>query len=67
MHEPLELCLVAGSVQLSRDGKLIRVHTIRQDRAEEQGEFANLTGWPRKHPAPAAAPRLKAVTAGRSA
>jgi hypothetical protein len=37
---------VAGSVQLSRDGKFIRVHPIRHDRSRELGAFANPKGRP---------------------
>jgi len=33
--------IVARSVQLSRDGKIIRVHPIGYDRARELGAFAN--------------------------
>jgi Integrase core domain len=40
--------LVAASVQLSRDGKLIRVHPIRHDRSRELGAFANPKGRPRR-------------------
>jgi Integrase core domain len=40
--------LVAASVQLSRDGKLIRVHPIRHDRSREIGAFANPKGRPRR-------------------
>jgi hypothetical protein len=32
---------MAGSVQLSKDGKVIRVHPIRHDRARELGAFTN--------------------------
>jgi hypothetical protein len=42
------VCIVAGSVQLSKDGKLIRVHPIRHDRARELGAFANPKGRPRR-------------------
>jgi len=35
-------------VQLSRDGKVIRVHPIRHDRARELGAFANPKGRPRR-------------------
>jgi hypothetical protein len=40
--------IVAGSVQLSRDGKIIRVHPIQHDRARELGAFANPKGRPRR-------------------
>lgn len=39
--------MVAGSVQLARDGKVIPVHPIRHDRARELGAFANPQGRPR--------------------
>jgi hypothetical protein len=39
--------LVAGSVQLSVDGKLVRVHPARHDPAKEHGAFATPNGRPR--------------------
>jgi transposase InsO family protein len=39
--------LVGGSVQLSVDGKLIRVHPARHDPAKEHGAFATPNGRPR--------------------
>jgi hypothetical protein len=42
-------CIVAGSVQLSCDGHIVRVHPIRHDRAEEHGAFATPNGRPRHH------------------
>ena len=42
------MSIVAGSVQLSRDGKIIRVHPIRHDRVRELGAFANPKGRPRR-------------------
>jgi CheY-like chemotaxis protein len=44
----IDVSIVAGSVQLSRDGKVIRVHPIRHDRARELGAFANPKGRPRR-------------------
>ena len=41
--------LVAGSVQLSVDGKVVRVHAARHDPAKEHGAFATPNGRPR-HP-----------------
>jgi len=35
---------VAGSVQLARDGKIIRMHPIRHDQARELGAFVNPKG-----------------------
>jgi transposase InsO family protein len=45
---PIDVTIVAGSVQLSKDGKVIRVHPIRHDRAKELGAFANPKGRPRR-------------------
>jgi hypothetical protein len=45
---PIDVPIVAGSVQLSKDGKLIRVHPIRHDRTREPGAFANPKGRPRR-------------------
>jgi transposase InsO family protein len=45
---PIEVTIVAGSVQLSKDGKVIRVHPIRHDRSRELGAFANPQGRPRR-------------------
>jgi transposase InsO family protein len=45
---PVEVSIVAGSVQLSKDGKVIRVHPIRHDRSRELGAFANPKGRPRR-------------------
>jgi transposase InsO family protein len=51
----IEVSLVAGSVQLSADGQLIRVHAARHDQAKEHGAFATPNGRPRKpKPAPEA-------------
>jgi hypothetical protein len=44
----IDMSIVAGSVQLARDGKIIRVHPIRHDRARELGAFANPKGRPRR-------------------
>jgi transposase InsO family protein len=49
-----QVCVVAGSVQFSIDGQIVRVHPIRHDRAKEHGAFANPNGRPRhRHDAPA--------------
>jgi hypothetical protein len=45
---PLDVTIVAGSVQLSKDGKVIRIHPIRHDRSRELGAFANPKGRPRR-------------------
>jgi hypothetical protein len=42
------VAIVAGSVQISADGKVIRVHAIRHDRTKEHGAFATPQGRPRK-------------------
>jgi transposase InsO family protein len=47
-RQSIEVSIVAGSVQLSKDGKIIRVHPIRHDRARELGAFANPKGRPRR-------------------
>jgi transposase InsO family protein len=44
----IDVTIVAGSVQLSVDDKVIRVHPIRHDRSRELGAFANPKGRPRK-------------------
>jgi transposase InsO family protein len=44
----IDVCIVAGSVQLSKDGQVIRVHPIRHDRSRELGAFANPKGRPRR-------------------
>ena len=45
-RQSIDVSIVAGSVELSRDGKVIRVHPIRHDRAHELGAFANPKGRP---------------------
>jgi transposase InsO family protein len=42
------VAIVAGSVQISAHGKVVRVHPIRHDRAKEHGAFATPKGRPRK-------------------
>jgi transposase InsO family protein len=44
----IDVSIVAGSVQLAKDGKLIRIHPIRHDRSRELGAFANPKGRPRR-------------------
>jgi transposase InsO family protein len=44
----VDVTIVGASVQLSVDGKVIRVHPIRHDRAKEHGAFATPNGRPRK-------------------
>jgi hypothetical protein len=51
-----QVCVVAGSVQLSIEGQIVRVHPIRHDRAKEHGAFATPNGRPRnRQDAPAGA------------
>jgi len=47
-RQPIDVSIVAGSVQLAKDGKVIRVHPIRHDRTRELGAFANPQGRPRR-------------------
>lgn len=47
-RQTVDVCIVAGSVQLSQDGAVIRVHPIRHDRSRELGAFANAKGRPRR-------------------
>lgn len=44
----IDVAVVGGSVQISKDGKVIRVHPIRHDRAKELSAFANPKGRPRR-------------------
>ena len=44
----LDVTIVAGSVQLSKDAKVIRVHPIRHDRSRELGAVANPRGCARR-------------------
>ncbi len=44
----VEVAIVAGSVQISENGRVIRVHQIRHDRSKEHGAFATPKGRPRK-------------------
>jgi hypothetical protein len=47
-RQAIDVSIVAASVQLSEDGKLIRVHPIRHDRSREPGAFASPKGRPRR-------------------
>ena len=47
-RQAIDVAIVAGSVQLSKDGRVIRVHPIRHDRSRELGAFANPKGRPRR-------------------
>jgi transposase InsO family protein len=44
----IDVTIVTRSVQLSKDGKVIRVHPIRHDRSKELGAFATPKGRPRR-------------------
>jgi transposase InsO family protein len=43
----VDVAIVAGSVQISENGKVARVHQIRHDRSKEHGAFATPNGRPR--------------------
>jgi transposase InsO family protein len=43
-----EVAIVGGSVQISVDGQVVRIHPVRHDPAKEHGAFANPKGRPRK-------------------
>lgn len=43
----VEVGIVAGSVEISESGTVIRVHQIRHDRSKEHGAFATPNGRPR--------------------
>jgi transposase InsO family protein len=47
-RQPITVTLVAGSVQLSVDGKVVRVHPARHDPAKEHGAFSTPNGRPRR-------------------
>lgn len=47
-RQSIDVAIVAGSVQLSQHGQVIRVHPIRHDRSRELGAFANPKGRPRR-------------------
>jgi transposase InsO family protein len=47
-RQAIEVSIVAASVQLAKDGKVIRIHPIRHDRSRELGAFANPKGRPRR-------------------
>jgi hypothetical protein len=47
-RSPVKVAIVGASVQLSVDGKVVRVHPIRHDRTKAHGAFATPNGRPRK-------------------
>jgi hypothetical protein len=44
----VEVAIVGSRVQFAINGKVIREHPIRHDRAKEHGAFATPNGRPRK-------------------
>jgi hypothetical protein len=56
----VQVAIVAGSVQLAVEGRVVRVHPIRHDRAKELGAYAHPLGHPGRiaKKAQAAAARL---------
>jgi transposase InsO family protein len=44
----VEVCIVAESVQMTYQGKIVRTQPIRHDRAKEHGAYATPHGRPRK-------------------
>jgi transposase InsO family protein len=44
----VEVCIVAGSVQMTYRGTIVRTQPIRHDRAKEHGAYATPHGRPRK-------------------
>ena len=51
-RQRITVAVVAGSVQLSADGNVLRVHPIRHDRTKEHGAYATPNGRPRKATSP---------------
>ena len=47
-RQSIDVAIVGGSVQLSLQGEVIRVHAIRHDRSKEHGAYATPNGRPRK-------------------
>jgi transposase InsO family protein len=47
-RQVVDVAIVAGSVQISSKGKVVRVHAIHHDRSKEHGAFATPQGRPRK-------------------
>jgi hypothetical protein len=44
----VEVCIIAGSVQMTYQGTIVRTQPIRHDRAKEHGAYATPHGRPRK-------------------
>lgn len=65
-RQAIDVTIVAVSVQLSKDGKVIRVHPIRHDRSREPGAFANPKDDPAaRTPPPAMSPSYRNSDVGR--
>jgi hypothetical protein len=47
-RQAIDVTIVGGSLQLSKDGKVIRVHPIRHDHSRELGAFASPQGRDRR-------------------
>lgn len=47
-RQSVEVAVVASSVQISKGGRVLRVHQIRHDRTKEWGAYATPKGRPRK-------------------
>ncbi len=48
VRSSVQVTIAGTSVQLSVDGKVIRVHPIRHDRSKEHGAYATPNGRPRR-------------------
>ena len=51
-RQVVEVAIVAGSVQISAKGKVIRVHAIHHDRSKEHGAFATHRAGPARPRSP---------------
>jgi hypothetical protein len=47
-RQPIDVTIVAGPVQLSKDRKVIHIHPLRHDRSRDLGAVANPKGRPRR-------------------
>jgi hypothetical protein len=63
----IDVSVVAASVQLSKDGQVIRVHPIRHDRSRELGAFANPKGRPRRKNSAIGTPANRQLATGTQA
>jgi transposase InsO family protein len=48
LRRQVQVAIVGDTVQISFEGRLLRTHPIRHDRAKENGAFANPGGRPRR-------------------